>query len=228
MTNDSPATPEHTASAPADGEQISEIGQTAEDSASADEAAAEAAAPAEDIEALKAELAEAKDQALRALAELQNGQRRAERQIQDARTYAIEKFAADLLGVADNLARATGAVPADAREQEPFKTLVVGVEMTERAMLDVFAKHGLRQVGAAGEPFDPNRHQAVAQIPSAAPAGAVAEVLQPGYVLNERTVRAALVAVSLGGGAGGGSPESPSGGTGNGPNEPGETIDIKA
>jgi molecular chaperone GrpE len=153
--------------------------------------------PAPDIAALEVELAKARDEMLRALAEVENTRRRAERTAQEARAYAIDRFAADLLSVADTLARALAAAPRDDLD-EGFRNLLTGVELTERAMLDAFARHGLRRVGAKGDPFDPNLHQAVAQAPSDQPAGRIADVMQPGYVLNDRTLRPAMVLVSLG------------------------------
>lgn len=154
-------------------------------------------ASAPDVAALEAELAKARDEMLRALAEVENTRRRAERTAHEARAYAIDRFALDLLPVADTLARAIAAAPRDDLD-EGFRNLLTGVELTERALLDAFARHGLKRVGAKGDAFDPNLHQAVAQIPSDQPSGAIAEVMQPGYVLNDRTVRAAVVAVSLG------------------------------
>jgi molecular chaperone GrpE len=155
------------------------------------------AAPAPDIAALEAELAKARDEMLRALAEAENTRRRAERTAQEARSYAIDRFAADLLAVADTLGRALASAPRDDLD-EGFRNLLTGVELTERAMLDAFARHGLKRIGAKGEQFDPNLHQAVAQAPSDQPAGKIAEVMQPGYVLNDRTLRPAMVLVSLG------------------------------
>lgn len=152
---------------------------------------------APDIEALQSELAKARDDMLRALAEVENTRRRAERQAADARAYAIDRFAADLLPVADTLTRALQAAPPDDRD-EGFRNLLTGVELTERALLDAFARHGLKRVGAKGETFDPNVHQAVAQAPGDQPAGTVLEVMQPGYVLGDRTLRAAMVLVSAG------------------------------
>lgn len=143
------------------------------------------------------EIAKLKEDLLRALAETENVRKRGERQAMDARTYAIERFAKDLLPVMDTLGRALAAAPADA-DNAALAALRDGVAMTERALEEVFARHGLKRVGAAGDKFDPNLHQAVAQIPSDHAAGAVAEVMQPGYVLADRTVRAAIVAVSLG------------------------------
>jgi molecular chaperone GrpE len=173
------------------------------------------------VPALQQELAEAKDALLRAMADQQNALRRAEKQAQDARAYAIERFAGDILPVADNLRRAIEAVPGDARTNEALSTLLIGVELTERVMLETFAKHGLKQVGRRGEAFDPKVHQAVAQIPSDAPSGHVAEVMQPGYVLNDRTLRAAMVALSLGQSTGSAPPSAPQ------DNEPGAQVDVK-
>jgi molecular chaperone GrpE len=156
---------------------------------------AEAEAPQE-AAPLEAELAKARDELLRALAEAENTRRRADRQVQEARAYAIDRFASDLLPVVDTLGRALAAAPRDG--DETLRNLLAGVEMTERALLDAFARHGLKRIGASGDTFDPNRHQAVAHLPSPQPAGTVLEVMQPGYILGDRTVRAAMVAVSAG------------------------------
>jgi molecular chaperone GrpE len=162
----------------------------------------EAAAPAIvlDPQALEAELAKARDELLRALAEVENTRRRAERQTNETRAYAIDRFARDLLPVADTLTRALEAAPANWRDSgdDSLRTLLTGLEMTERAMVEAFARHGLKRVGAAGEAFDPNLHQAVTQTPSDQPVGTVLLVMQPGYVLAERTLRAAMVSVSAG------------------------------
>jgi molecular chaperone GrpE len=147
--------------------------------------------------ALEAELAKARDEMLRALAEVENTRRRADRTVQEARIYAIDRFAADLLPVADSLSRALAAAPRDDVD-EGFRNLLTGVELTEKALLEAFARHGLKRVGAKGDAFNPNIHQAVAQAPGDTPAGTVLEVMQPGYVLGDRTVRAAMVLVSAG------------------------------
>jgi molecular chaperone GrpE len=150
-----------------------------------------------DVAALQAELAKARDDMLRALAEAENTRRRAERQSADARAYAIDRFAADLLPVADTLTRALQAAPRDTAD-EALRNLITGLELTERSLVEAFARHGLRRVGAKGDPFDPNIHQAVAQAPGDQPAGAVQEVMQHGYVLADRTLRPAMVLVSAG------------------------------
>jgi molecular chaperone GrpE len=169
---------------------------------SEDQTQEEAGAEGEPQTASQTELAAMKDQLLRALAESENVRRRAERSVSDARSYAIEKFARDLLPIADSLQKAIDVIPPEEREAAgSLHTLVDGVELTMKLMTETFARHGVKRVGAKGEAFDPNLHQAVAQIPSDAPAGSIAEVFQHGYALNDRTIRAAMVAVSAGGGA---------------------------
>lgn len=183
-------------------------------------AATDAVAPPErPVTEAEAEMAQMKDQLLRALADSENARRRAEREAADGRVYAIDRFARDLLAVADNLSRALQAVSPEQRAaaDDSLRTVIDGVEMTEKALFDVFGRHGLRRVGGRGERFDPNVHQAVAQIPSEVPSGMIADVFQPGYVLGDRTLRAAMVAVSLGAAAN----ESPP------PAESGGAVDIK-
>jgi len=186
------------------------------------EAAAETARPESggDPEALAKELQDTRESLLRALAETENVRKRGERAAQEARVYAIERFARDLVSVADNLARALEAAPADSGD-ENVRTLVEGLQMTQRAMLETFTRHGLKPVGAKGERFDPNLHQAVTQVPSDAPAGAIAEVFQTGFTLGERTVRAAMVAVSLGSPAAAPAADPPAAET-----PPGANVDI--
>lgn len=173
--------------------------------------AVDAGTPPRTVADVEAELAQLKDQLLRAVADAQNAQRRAERDAADARVYSIDRFARDLLGVADHLGRALAAVSPEQRADAGMKTLLDGVAMTETALIEAFGRHGLKRVGAKGEKFDPNLHQAVAQIPSDAPAGAIADVFQPGYTLGDRTLRAAMVAVSLGAAANESPPPSSSG-----------------
>jgi len=181
-------------------------------------AGAEAPPAAEErIAQLEMALAHMRDEHLRALAEVENVRRRGERAAQEARVFAIDRFARDLLQIADSLGKALELAPVV--EDPTVRTLIEGVAITENTLLDVFARHGLARVGAKGEKFDPNIHNAVAQIPSDAPAGMVAEVFQPGYRLAERTLRAAMVAVSLGGGE----PAKPAAENG----DAGSTIDIK-
>ena len=137
-----------------------------------------------------------KDRALRAAAEADNVKRRTEGQMNDARAFAIQRFARDLLGVADNLQRALQAAPKDAGGAAAG--LVIGLEMTEKSLLSAFESNGLKRVApAAGEAFDPHFHQAMMEQPSdTVPGGAVMQTMQPGYELFGRTVRPAMVVVA--------------------------------
>jgi molecular chaperone GrpE len=144
--------------------------------------------------------AEYKDKLL--LAEMENLRRRTEREIADTRVYGISAFARDIVAVADNMARALGALDADLREKADggTKALLDGVELTERELLKVLEKHGVKKFEPLGEKFDPNLHQAMFELPDPArPAGTVAQVVQPGYKIGERVLRPALVAVAKGG-----------------------------
>ena len=146
---------------------------------------------------LQAEVAALKEQVLRYAAEAENTKRRAEREANDARAYAIQKFARDLLGVADNLARALQHAPKDAGDPA-VKNLVVGLEMTEKELLAAFERNGLKKIDPPkGAKFDPHQHQAMMEQPAddVGP-GAVLEVLQPGYELLGRLVRPAMVVVA--------------------------------
>jgi molecular chaperone GrpE len=146
---------------------------------------------------LEAQLAEAKAAVLYAQAETQNVRRRAEKEAQDARTYAATGFARDILSVADNLTRALAAIPAELREDDRLKGLVIGIEATGRELDSVFARHGISKIVAVGEPLDPNRHQAMMEIPSAeAQPGTVVQEIQAGYMIKDRLLRPALVGVA--------------------------------
>jgi molecular chaperone GrpE len=154
------------------------------------------------IESLSKENAETKDKLLRTLAEMENLRRRTEREIADSRAYAISAFARDILAVADNMERALGALDKEIREKAdpPTKALLDGVEITERELLKVLEKHGVKKFEPLGEKFDPNLHQAMFELPDPSrPAGTVAQVVQPGYMIGERMLRPALVAVAKGG-----------------------------
>ena len=148
-------------------------------------------------DAAKAEAAEFKDKLLRTLAEMENLRRRTEREVKDANTYAVTKFARDMLGVGDNLRRAIEAVPADKREDEAVKVLVEGVELTERTLLQTLERHGVKVIEAEGKRFDPNMHQAMFEVPTGEVApGTVVQVLQTGYAIADRVLRPTLVGVS--------------------------------
>ena len=173
----------------------------------------------QEIEALKLEVAQLKEQALRYAAEAENTKRRAEREMNDARAYAIQKFGRDLLGVADNLARATAHSPKDSTDAA-VKNFIIGVEMTEKELHSAFERNGLKKIDPAqGEKFDPHLHQAVMEQPSTeVAAGGVITVLQAGYELMGRLVRPAMVAVAAKGSTGpqgGASTGEPSGASAN-------------
>jgi molecular chaperone GrpE len=155
-----------------------------------------------DVEAMAAEIQALKDQVLRHAAEAENTRRRAEREMNDARAYAITKFARDLLGVADNFDRALAAAPA--QDDGAVKNFVVGVEMTSKALQSAFENNGLKKIDPAkGEKFDPHKHQAMMEQPAAdgVEPGAVIQTLQSGYELLGRLVRPAMVVVAAKGGA---------------------------
>jgi molecular chaperone GrpE len=148
----------------------------------------------------QAEMARLKDQLLRSLAESENMRRRAEREREDTEKYAIAKFAREVLSVADNLHRALENIPADARaNDESLNTLAVGVEATERELAAVFERQGIRRIDPLDEKFDPHLHQAIAEVPGTGkPAGTVVQVMRAGYVLHDRLLRPAMVAVAKG------------------------------
>lgn len=150
-----------------------------------------------DLEALRAEIEAHKDQALRFAAEVENTRRRAEREMNDAKAFAITRFAKDLMGVADNLARAIEHAPRDAVDPAT-RNLVVGLEMTQKALIDAFDRNGLKRLAPApGERFDPHQHQAMMEQTSETLApGAVIQVLQDGYELFGRNLRPAMVVVA--------------------------------
>ena len=175
----------------------------AEDEAAAQpETAAAAAGDPKPSTSLDRELAEMKDRLLRTLAEMENLRKRTDREVTDARLYGVASFARDVLGVADNIRRALDAVPAEARAHANagMKALVDGVELTERELLKALEKNGVRQFTPHGEKFDPNVHQAMFEVPDpSVPAGSIVQVMQPGYMIGERVLRPALVAVAKGG-----------------------------
>jgi molecular chaperone GrpE len=151
------------------------------------------------LAALEAELAEQKDRLLRALAETENVRRRAQREREDVSKYAVTSFAKDLLSAADNLRRALESLPESEVKDERTRSLLAGVAATERELLGVFERHGIRRIEPKGEPFDHNFHQAIFEAEREdQPSGTVVEVLQPGYVLHDRLLRPAMVGVAKG------------------------------
>lgn len=162
--------------------------------------AAATEAQADEATVLAAENAALKDRILRTLAEMENLRRRTEKEVADSRAYAVTKFAADMLTVADNVRRAIESVPADRRDGEAVKPFLEGVELTERDLLNTLERHGIRKVEPKGERFDPNRHQAMFEVEDpSVPAGTVLQVMQAGYVIGERVLRPAMVGVAKGG-----------------------------
>jgi molecular chaperone GrpE len=178
---------------------------TARDSASADtgEAAPDARAaelvPAEQVTAALEAAADFKDKLLRTLAEMENLRKRTEREVADTRQYAITGFARDVLAVADNMHRALEVIGPELRQSADakVKSLVEGVELTERELLKVLERNGVSKFSPVGEKFDPNLHQAMYEVPdSTAAPGTVAQVIQAGYMLGDRVLRPAMVAVA--------------------------------
>jgi len=154
------------------------------------------------VEALAKEVAEARDKALRTLAEMENLRKRTAREVTDARAYGITGFARDVLDIADNLQRALDAVPVETRESaDPMlKALIEGVELTERSLLNALEKNGVRKFDPQGEKFDPNFQQAMYEVPDpSVPPGTVVQVVQAGYTIGERVLRPALVGIAKGG-----------------------------
>jgi molecular chaperone GrpE len=166
------------------------------------DASSEEARIAQLVETLSREAADYKDKLLRTLADMENLRRRTEREGADSRLSGIQNFARDILAVADNMERALGALDKEIREKADAgtKALLDGVELTERELIKVLEKHGVKKLEPLGERFDPNLHQAMFELPDPTkPAGTVAQVVQPGYMIGERILRPALVAVAKGG-----------------------------
>jgi molecular chaperone GrpE len=156
------------------------------------------------IAELEAEIARLKDQALRALAEQENTRRRAQRDIEENSKFAVSNFARDMLPVGDNLRRALDTISADARAADPaLAKFAEGVELTERELLNILERYGIKRIDPVGQPFDHNLHQAVMQVDSATQAsGTVVQVFQPGYTIHGRLLRPAMVTVAKGSQAG--------------------------
>ena len=146
---------------------------------------------------LRGDLDAATQEVLYAKAETQNVRRRLEKDITDARTYAATGFARDMLTVADNLSRALDVIPQELHEDERIKSLIAGIEATGRELDKVFGLHGITRIAATGLPLDPNQHQAMLEVPSVeAEPGTVLQELQAGYMIKDRLLRPAMVAVA--------------------------------
>ena len=169
------------------------------------EAEVPADAPAEaavdPVQALTAENADLKDKLLRTVAEMENLRKRTQREIEDTRSYAIAGFARDMLTATDSLSRALTVLPAETRESADgtLKSLIEGIEMTEREMQRLLAKHGVKPIEAEGQKFDPHRHQAMFEVPDPTrPEGTVVQVVQAGFAIGDRVLRPAMVGVAKG------------------------------
>jgi molecular chaperone GrpE len=163
-----------------------------------DETAAESPEVAEHDAAasLQAEIEDLKKQILYAQAETQNVRRRMEKDAQDARAYAATSFARDILSVSDNLTRALAAIPPALREDEGTKALVTGLEMTGKELENVFQRNGITRIESIGARLDPNRHQAMVELPSDQAPGTIVQEMQAGYMIKDRLLRPALVGVA--------------------------------
>lgn len=162
-----------------------------------------------EVEMLKGQIADLTDRLLRAHAEMDNFRKRAERDREETSKYAITRFARDVLAIGDNLQRAATSVPAEATDEHAsLKALLEGVSMTEREFQNVLERHGIRRIEPQGQPFNPHQHQAMMEVqnPDVA-AGTVMQVFQPGYVIEDRVLRPAMVVVAKGGGKPGRAPE---------------------
>jgi molecular chaperone GrpE len=153
------------------------------------------------VEALTAENMDLRDKLLRTVAEMENLRKRTEREVADTRSYAIAGFARDMLTATDSLSRALLVLPAEAREtaDSSLKSLIDGIEMTEREMQRLLAKHGVKPIEAEGQKFDPHKHQAMFEVPDPTrPEGTVVQVVQAGFAIGDRVLRPAMVGVAKG------------------------------
>lgn len=164
-----------------------------------------------EILAMQNELAEAKDKMVRAVAEAENTRRRAQKEREDARKFAISGFAKDLLSVSDNLRRALDAIPDELKnENEQIKSLVEGIEATERELLRAYEKNGITAIDTTNSVFDPNIHEVMFETPGTGqPGGTIIQTLEMGYMLNKRLLRPARVGIAKDDGSGEPPPETP-------------------
>ena len=149
------------------------------------------------LASLRGDLEKAQQDMLYARAEVQNVRRRMEKDVSDARTYAATGFARDILSVADNLSRALDHVPEEMREAEKLKGFLAGIEATQRELDKVFGLHGITRIASQGLPLDPNQHQAMLEVPTdEVEPGTVVQEMQAGYMIKDRLLRPAMVAVA--------------------------------
>ena len=212
---------------------VHEAGEaSAEDESQSLDAGPDSAAdqPRDEVEELRAQAADLKDQLLRAMAETENLRRRSQREREDAVRYAPAALAKDMIEVADNLSRALEAVPAEAVEaDEHLKNLMTGVGMTEKALQSAFEKHSIRRMDPMGERMDPHSHEAMFEVPDPSqPSGTIVQVIRAGYRLHDRLLRAAQVGVAKGGPARGAHGDDAKGTNGGERREPGSRVDTSA
>ncbi len=158
--------------------------------------------PFTELENLYQENAGLKDRVLRTLAEMENLRRRTDKEVADAKTYGVTSFARDMLVFADNLRRAVESIPVDVRAgaEGPLKSIVEGIELTERDFLSRLSRHGIKKLEPQGQKFDPNMHEALFEMPDpSVPSGTVVQVMEAGYSIGERCLRPAKVGVARGG-----------------------------
>jgi molecular chaperone GrpE len=167
--------------------------------------------PFTELENLYAENASLKDKMLRTLAEMENLRRRTDKEVADAKTYGVTAFARDMLVFADNLRRALDSIPAEARAaaEGPMKSILEGIELTERDFLSRLARHGVTKLEPKGQKFDPNLHEALFEVPDpSVPSGTVAQVVESGFAIGDRVLRPAKVGVARGGPRAGEAPQN--------------------
>lgn len=155
-----------------------------------------------ELDKSEAEKAELKDQSLRLVAEMENLRKRTQKDVRDAREFSIAGFAKEMLAVSDNLKRALDAIPQESKDSKDqgLKSLIEGVEMTERSMMQGLEKYGVKKLAPMNEKFDPNLHQAMFEIPNTeVPNNTVLQIVQEGFVIGDRCLRPAMVGVSKGG-----------------------------
>lgn len=171
------------------------------------------AAPGDDsaaqIEALEAQLAEAKDHMLRAVAEAENTRKRLLREREDVRKYAVSDFAKDLLDFSDNFHRALASIPEETKNDELIRNVLAGIEAMEKELLKTMERHGIQKIEPLDEAFNPNFHEAMFEAPGTGKAaGTIVEIIEPGYILHDRLLRPARVGIAK---AEDGTPRDPGG-----------------
>ncbi len=190
---------DHENSIPEDEAEPCENGADKGNSEEADSLTEPEISPEAQIAQLEQDLAVVKDRMLRLAAELENTRRRADREKQDAAKFGISNFARDMLTVADNFQRALDAAPDGDAPKDVIESFINGIQLTEKEMMSALQRHGVIRLEPAGEKFDPNLHQAIAEVPgNGAPAGIVVDIVQPGFIIGERVLRPAMVTVSSG------------------------------